>query len=497
MAKVKKKSIADLVKGSVVEESISSFGNRQMVTYATDVNMDRSIPDLYDGLKPVHRRILWAAANVAKANGPAVKSLRIIGDTTAKYHVHGDSSVYGSMVTLVQLPYPPLFGEGNWGTLNDPAAAARYTNAKLSDYGATMFDPDYLNKEVTTFVPNYDDKDIEPVTLPVQLPNLLLNGVDTGIGVGVTTKIPAFTLPSVLRVLQALLKGKKLKPKHYAEMLEFSFRWGGRMAKGTENEKAWASLFTSEKGSLKFVADFKASYDHRTLTITGWPPGLNPDKVVETLQEMQQVESAESVSLDHGIPVVVATVKKGYNKPQFDEWVKAVKKLCTVRNSYRINVTERTAKTEDGVTSFDTQFKSLTIPQLLERWVELRIEMEKRSLQYRIRKTEAAIAHSKLLIYAVSVLDVIFKALKAKDTLAFLVKNTKMNEEQAKVILNMKVSQLSKLDDEKQRETLKDQQKHLETLQAWLSAPEAKIRKDLKVYEGKEFWLYDPVVSEK
>lgn len=496
MAKAKAKSISALVKGSVVDESISSFGNRQMITYATDVNMDRSIPDLFDGLKPVHRRILWAAANVARASGEAVKSLRIIGDTTAKYHVHGDSSVYGSMVTLVQLPYPPLFGEGNWGTLTDPAAAARYTNSKLSNYGATMFDPDYLNKEVTTFVPNYDDKDVEPVTLPVQLPNLLLNGVDTGIGVGVTTRIPAFTLPSVLTVLKALLKGKRLKPKHYAEMLELSFRWGGRMAKSKDNEQAWLDMFGAETGSLKFIADLKVSFDHRTITITGWPPGLNPDKTVQRLQEMPVVDSADLVSVAHGIPVVVATMKKGYNKPQFDEWVKTVKKLCSIRNSYRINVTERTAKTEDGVTSFDTQFKSLSIPALFERWVELRIDLEKRSLQYRIRKTEAAIAHSKLLIYAVSVLDVIFKALRAKDTLAFLVKNTKMSEEQAKVILNMKVSSLSKLDDDKQRDTLKQQQKDLETLQAWLGAPAEKIRKDLKAYDDKEFWLYDPVVTE-
>jgi DNA gyrase/topoisomerase IV subunit A len=496
MAKGKKKSVTALVKGSVVDESISSFGNRQMIIYATDVNMDRSIPDLFDGLKPVHRRILWAAANVARASGEAVKSLRIIGDTTAKYHVHGDSAVYGAMVTLVQLPYPPLFGEGNWGTLTDPAAAARYTNSKLSNYGATMFDPDYLNKEVTTFVPNYDDKDIEPVTLPVQLPNLLLNGVDTGIGVGVTTRIPSFTLPSVLAVMQALLKGKKLKPKHYAQMLELSFRWGGRMAKSKENEEAWAAMFGSETASLKYIADMKSSFDHRTVTISGWPPGLNPEKTVGRLQEMAAVDSADVVSVAHGIPVVVATMKKGYNKPQFDEWVKAVKKMCTVRNSYRINVTERTAKTEDGVTSFDTQFKSLTIPALFERWVELRIELEKRSLQYRIRKTENAIAYSKLLIYAVSVLEIIFKALKAKDTLAFLVKNTKMNEEQAKTILNMKVSSLSKLDDEKQRETLKDQQKQLAELQDWLTAPATKIRKDLKAFDGKEFWLYDPVVTE-
>lgn len=492
----RQKKTQHLIEGATIEESLEVFSVRNMLRYATDVNLDRSIPDLYDGLKPVHRRILWAAANVAKAHNPAVKSLRIIGDTTAKYHVHGDTAVYESMVTLVQQPLPPMFGDGNWGTLTDIHAAARYTNSRLSNYGATMFDPDYLNKEVTNFVPNYDDKDIEPVVLPVQLPNLMLNGVDTGIGVGVATRIPAFTLESVLEVLMLLFKGRKLKPRHYAEILKPALKWGGRLARSAENEKAWEALFTSPVGRVKYVCDTRVSFDGRCVVISGWPPGIKADKLIEKFQDMPEVDSAELTDSSGGIPQYTITMKRGYNKPQFEEWAKKVKKLCAVHVTYRINVTERTAKTVDGVTTFDTQFKSLTIPELFERWVELRTELEVRSLQYLIKKTQNAIAHSKLLIYAVTVLDVIFASLKSKDATAYLVKNTKMNETQAQTILNMRVSQLSKMDDDKQRETLKEQQATLAEFEGHLAAPARRILRQIKSYGGVEFWRYEPKVSE-
>lgn len=470
------------------DQGLYSFSERQIVHYATAVNLERAVPDLYDGLKPVHRRILWSAYHVARNSGEPVKSATIVGDVLGKYHPKGDGSVYGAMVTLVQGQLPTMFGDGNFGTLVDEPAAYRYTNAKLSDYGALMFDPDYLNAEVTTFVPNFDDRQVEPVTLPALVPNILLNS-NEGIGVGVTTSLPSFTYDSVCEVMHRLLSGEKLKARDFADTLKPELKWGGRLVKSKENTQAWRELFEGPTGAVQYTADLEVDEDRRRIVIRSWPPGLVPEAFVK---KVRGIENCDDVYNSGGTTEYTVTMKKGYNLAQFQAFAKKVQKVTTVRKSYRMNVTKRSAETVDGVTSYKNEFLSMSIPDIMISWLRMRLELETRSLEYRIRKQNKLIERSKLLIYAASIKDVIRAAWDAKDDVSYLVKHTKLTDEQARELLDLKIRQLSRLDQGRVKEVLAEQESHLNQLNKWLKKPKAKIRTEIEELKEKKFWRYNP-----
>ena len=151
----------------VADKDLLSFVEHSMGIYGREVNLERSVPDFRDGLKPVVRRLLWAMHQLP--GDGTYKSARLVGDTMGRFHPHGDSSLYGALVTAVNNPVPPFIGIGNWGTLVDPAAAHRYTNLKMSTYGRLFFGKNYT--PITDFVPNFDRSDKEPLVLPALLPN--------------------------------------------------------------------------------------------------------------------------------------------------------------------------------------------------------------------------------------------------------------------------------------------------------------------------------------
>lgn len=475
-------------KAGVHDQGLYSFSERQIVHYATAVNLERSVPDLYDGLKPVHRRILWSAYHVAKNSGEPVKAATIVGDVLGKYHPKGDGSVYGAMVTLVQGQLPTMFGDGNFGTLVDPPAAYRYTNAKLSDYGALMFDPDYVNAEVTMFVPNFDDRQVEPVTLPALLPNVLLNS-NEGIGVGVTTNLPSFTMDSVCEVMHRLLSGEKLAAKDFAAILKPELKWGGRLVRSRENNAAWLNLFDGPTGAVQYTADLDIDEERKRVVIDNWPPGLVPDNFVKKVRALPE---CEDVYNSGGTTQYTATIKKGHNLPQFQAFAKKVQRIATIKKSYRLNVTKRSAKTDDGVTTYQTEFLSMSIPDIMIAWLRMRLDLEARSLAYRMRKQQRLIDRSKLLIYAASIKDVIRSAWDAKDDIAYLVKNTELTAEQATDLLELKLKQLSRLDQDRITATLKEQEAHQLQLEKWQKRPKAKIREEIADLGKRIFWRYNP-----
>lgn len=476
------------VDANVQDQDLYSFSERQIIHYATEVNLERSVPDVYDGLKPVHRRILWSAHHVAKFNGEPVKSATIVGDVLGKYHPKGDGSVYGALVTLVQGQLPTMFGDGNFGSLTEEAAAYRYTNAKLSEYGATFFDPNYIVPEVTTFVPNFDDRTVEPVTLPALLPNVLLNS-NEGIGVGITTNLPAFTVESVCAVIDRLLAGEKLTATDFANTLKPELKWGGRLVKTKDNMEAWENLFKGTSGAVQYTPNLEVDEDRRRIVIREWPPGLTPEALVK---KVRAIDGCEDVYNSSGNSEYTIIMKRGYNLAQFQAFVKKVQKITTVRKSYKMNVTRRSATTVDGVTKHKTEFLSMSIPDILITWLRMRIELETRSLNYRIEKQNRLIAKSELLIYAASIKDVIRKAWDAPDDVKFLVKNSKLTEEQAKELLELKIKTLSRLDQAAILETLASQKKHLAVLEKWLLRPKKKVRAEIVELGAKKFWHYNP-----
>lgn len=472
----------------VVEETLRSFGKRNMTTYAVAVNLDRSVPDLFDGMKPVQRRILWTMSQMSSGLN---KAGEVVGAVLGKYHPHGDLAVYGAMVTMVHLPSPAIYGEGNWGNMTDGAAAYRYTNCKLTNYGASFFDPDYINKEVTSFVPNYNDKYVEPVTLPAQLPNVLLNGGE-GIGVGITTHLPTFTPESMVDVLIRLFKGEKLQAEDFAKSLEFNHKWGGQMVRTTENKKQWMAMFKSSAAAVQFESELEVDRDGKRITISDWPPGTNLETFVKKVRAMAETQRCYN---SKGSSTYTIECKPGYNYAQFDKFVEKVRKATLQKRSFKINVTLREAQTVDGVTSFETKFLALSVPQLILQWCRMRVQMELRSLAYRIKKQEEAIAYSELLIYAVNKLDLVFKALRTSDPDAALVKLLKITPEQAKQILDLQVRKLSKLDHDALKVKLKEQKELLKQLQAWEKKPKTKVLLDLQ--RVKEAIVKDRAFQEK
>lgn len=458
--------------GAIIrEESLADFGTREMGVYAEEVNLGRAVPDLIDGLKPVQRRIMWAASLLGK---DFVKTARVVGDVIGRYHPHGDASVSGAITTMVQSNSSPLNGKGNWGSLIDPAAAMRYTNCCLSNYGWSFFEANYISKEVTSFVPNYDDSTVEPVSLPALLPNVLLNGGE-GIGVGTTTCLPTFTPESVVAVMTRVLKGEKLKPIDYAKTLKYSNRWGGKLVNTKENRQAWLKLFTSSQTSIQFEAEIIIDKDNKAIEIDDWPQGLNPIKFIEKIRGFSETDQAFNHKGATGFRI---EMRKDHNYAQFDKYVEKIQKATQVRRAFKINVTHRLSSIEDGVVSFETKYLSVSVPQLLNLWLRERLALEKRSLEYQISKQNTAIEYSKLLIFASTKLDVIFQALKSSDSKAYLIKHLKLSEEQANLILELRVRQLSKLDQDQMKSKLKDQQAHLKVLQGWLAKPRPKVISD-------------------
>lgn len=439
----------------VQEKDLLDFVEDSMRTYGVEVNLERSVPDFRDGLKPVARRLLWAMHQIG--GDRQVKAARLVGDAMGKYHPHGDSSLFGATVTMVNLPVPPLGGEGNWGTLVDPPASMRYVNCRTSAYGRTFFGRNYL--PVTSMVPSFDRGAKEPLVLPTLLPNLLFNGA-SGIGVGVTTDIPSFTPKSVLAMMVRMLSGEKLSSDDFAKGLEFYHQYGGRVVKSKANLEAIRSFFSSTKGTVQWESPIEVDEELKTVTLSKFAPGVRPVRLVEDrIKKMHEVKTASS---GKGLSYVIAC-RKDLNLNEFRLFVQKVKKLTTTKYSYDIYVTERLLL-PDQDSKYKVNFLTCSIPELMARWLKWRCRLEAQSLDFQIAVVKKDIEFLKLLIYAADHLDVIFKALKVDDSAAFLVKHLKLTLEQANQILDLQVRRLSKLDQTKLKEKLKETLAYLKTL---------------------------------
>ena len=390
------------------------------------------------------------------------------------YHPHGDQACYGAMVTMVNSSVPLLDGIGNWGSLLDPPAAQRYTVCRLSKVGQAVMDSDYL--AVTSMVPNYDDTTTEPVVLPAKLPFLILNGAE-GIGVGITCSIPTFTVESVVDVLTRLLSGEKLKVTDLAKLLKPKQYYGGRLVNSESNKAQWLQLMKTGQASVEFEAPLEVDEAKKQITVGEWPNGLNPEKFVQKVRAMPETQRCYN---SKGSTTFVIECKKAYNMVQFHDFVEKVRKLARAKSNYKFNCTHRVAKTEDGITTYQTQFLKLSVGQFIVQWLKLRIELEKRVINYRIAREQKAIDYSNLLLYASTKLDVIFKALRSSDAVAYMIRNMDVDETQAKAILELKVRQLSKLDQAEIKQKLAAQKKRMAELQANLKRPKNSVKKEMQ-----------------
>ncbi len=221
-------------------------------------------------------------------------------------------------------------------------------------------------------------------------------------------------------------------------------KWGGSLVNTKENRLAWMEMFTGSKASVLFKANLVVDELKKTIVIGEWPDGLNPEKFTEFVRGLPETQE---VYPSKGSAEFTIVMKRGYNSVQFSAYLKKIEKKVQVRSSYNINVTRRTATIVDGVVDYSVELLNPSVPKLLLLWLKARIETETKSLEYRIGKQMAAIAYSELLIYAASKIDTIVKIVKtSKDPKADLSKALKITVEQADQILELKLRQLTKLD---------------------------------------------------
>jgi len=450
---------------------LDAFAEKEYLIYGISVNEDRAIPSGIDGLKPVARRLLWATYEMKLTS--VKKCARIIGDTIGKYHPHGDSAAYEALVNMANSPTPTFFGVGNFGNFADPAfAAQRYTNAKLSKYSEKVFfDPFYLN--TIEYVPNFDGEESEPCLLPALLPNILLNGT-SGIGVGASTEIPAFSMPSVISLLKEVFNGAEITPKLCASKLKFVTKYGADYDAKSQKEQI-LSIMKTGKGRIVFKPVYKLDEKKGTITVLGFPQNCM-EKALEKVVGMKELKSARDASSPEEKSGKLFIEVKPALKANFEEVVNKVQTALSSATSFSILITDRKV-VKDTV---EVKLRRTTVVEILKDWYEYRLEIEKKACQYWLKNTEDRIHYHEILRLAVANLDTVVKALKEKHpSLKDLNKRIssllKITEEEAAIITDLKVYRLSSMEDAKLVQTIKDLQEKKKTLTGRYKKPAAYV----------------------
>ena len=447
--------------------------------YGTTTLEDRALPDYRDGLLKVYRRTIWSMSHIAPASKPHVKTARVSGDVIGKYHPHGSAAVESAIETMVNSPNPTADGVGNWGGQNDVAAAARYTNVRLSTYADTVFlNPDYMSS--VDYIPNYDNKDVEPVLLPALLPNVLLNPTQ-GIAVGLATTTPAFEISGVIKLLQGMLKGKKLTTSSIRKTLQPIFSYGGYCDLTEEWQTGATSLIETGKGSLYVYCEF--DFDTKgELNITAIPPRMSQDtlmvKLMNTGYFSHVVDKLGKNTETHAH--ISCTIKRGVSQKEVEEWCDD-NLVATV--PYQIAVVERYFEEESQ--TIRANVYQWGIKQILEKWLEWRIELESRMLANKEQDLLKKIERKNLLLIAQENRAIVAKSWEADDAVKYLVsKIDGITEQDAKDILSLRIMQLTKLDRQKLLEEIKGLKQEVKTVKSLQAKPDVSVLNGLDSIKG-------------
>ena len=377
------------------------------LSYAMSVIVSRALPDARDGLKPVHRRILYSMDQAGyHYNRPYHKSARIVGDVMGKYHPHGDSAIYESMVRMAQefsLRLPLIDGQGNYGSMDgDPPAAMRYTEARLQKVSDKLLDD--LDKETVSFIENYDGSTFEPTVLPSKIPNLLVNGA-SGIAVGMATNIPPHNLGEVIDGCIAYIDNKDISIEELAKFIKGPDFPTGGIIKG---KSGILSAFRTGRGSV--VIESKVEIEEtkdkkKAIIITEIPYTINKSKLVEKIAEVTKDKIVEDISdirdesNRKGVRIVVE-VKKGANH---DIILANLYKHTPLRTSFGVNA----LALKDG-----TSPEVMDLKKMISIFVSFREEITRKRIFYQLEKARQRVHNLTGLMIAVNNLDVVIKLIK-------------------------------------------------------------------------------------
>lgn len=430
----------------VEQQPIQQFTKKAYLDYSMYVILDRALPSIADGLKPVQRRIIYAMSELRLDHtAKPKKSARTVGDVLGKYHPHGDSACYEAMVLMAQpfsYRYPFVEGQGNWGSIDDPKsfAAMRYTEAKLSRYADLLLAE--LDQGTTDWVPNFDGTLMEPTLLPAQVPNVLLNGT-MGIAVGMATDIPPHNLTEILKATLHVLKNPEAST---SELMKFVP--GPDYPTGAELITAKADLkkiYETGTGSLKLRAKYEVVDDE--VIITSLPYQASGARILEQIaRDMQAKKLPMLVDLrdesDHDDPVRLVLVMRS-NRVEVDTLMNHLFATTDLQKNYRVNL---------NMIGLDGRPKVKNLRDILTEWLAFREKVLKLRLQYRLDKILARLHILDGLLIAFLNIDEVIQIIRTKDDpKKELIKRFKLSEIQAEAILEIRLRQLAKLEEMKIR----------------------------------------------
>ena len=442
---------------------------RSFIAYAMAVNVSRAIPDVRDGLKPVHRRILYAMGELNLYNDkPYRKCARIVGDVLGKYHPHGDSAVYGALVRLAQdfsIRCPLVDGQGNFGSVDgDPAAAQRYTEARLSKIAGEMLRE--IDKNTVDFYPNFDNTLMQPTVLPSRFPNLLVNGAD-GIAVGMATNIPPHNLGEVIDGTIAVMQNPDITVEELMKYIPApDFPTGGIIM----GRMGIRNAYKTGKGSILVRAktEIEEHAGRNRIIVTELPYQVNKAKLVETVADMVKDKRLEGISDireesdRHGMRIVFE-LKRDAN-PQ------VVLNMLFKHTQLQVS---------DGITLLalaDGEPRILSLKEILSYYVAHQVEVVTRRTQYDLEKAEERYHIIEGLVIALDNIDRVIEIIKSSDdrqrAAAALSAEFGLSDRQTNAILEMKLSRLTHLEVENLRGELAQLAETIADLKDILSKPE-------------------------
>ena len=471
--------MTSLVHQATENRSVAEFTEQAYLNYAMYVIMDRALPHISDGLKPVQRRIVYAMSELGlKHSGKPKKSARTVGDVLGKYHPHGDSACYEAMVLMAQpfsYRYPFIEGQGNWGSPDDPKsfAAMRYTEAKLSLYSEVLLSE--LGQGTCDWQDNFDGSMKEPVNLPARVPNILLNGT-TGIAVGMATDIPPHNLREVIKGTIALIRNPNLTDEKVAEYIP------------APDLPTRAEIITSAEDLLKIQTTGRGSYRMRAvytiekneIVITELPYQVSGSKLITQIADQMQAKKLPLVSdvrdeSDHKNPTRLVIVLRS-NRIDAEAVMSHLFATTDLESSYRVNM---------NMIGADGRPQVKSIRRILLEWIEIRKNTVTRRLQYHLNKIEKRLHILAGLLIAYLDLDTVIRIIREEDhPKAELIAHFGIDEIQAEAILELKLRHLAKLEEMEIRREQEELEARAAIIREQLANPES--LKNLIITELKD-----------
>ena len=428
-------------------QPLKDFVEKAYLNYSMYVILDRALPFIGDGLKPVQRRIIYAMSELGlSAQSKPKKSARTVGDVLGKYHPHGDSACYEAMVSMAQdfsYRYPMIIGQGNWGSYDDPKsfAAMRYTEAKLSAYTKMMLSE--LGQGTVDWKLNFDGTLKEPQYLPARLPNLILNGV-TGIAVGMSTDIPPHNIKEIAYLLSKIIKNPEISIGQLVRLGKNfqgpDFPSGGEMISSEEEIK---NIYKTGNGSLKIRASYKK--EKELIIINELPYQISGNKIIEQIASQMKDKKLPLLTdindeSDHKTPIRIVLTPKS-SRVNTDELMSHLFATTDLEKNIRVNM---------NVIDLDGKPKICDLKQLLSEWIEFRRQTIIKRLEFRLNEVQLRLHILEGLMIIYLNIDEVIRIIREEDKpKEKLIVKFKLSDIQAESILNLRLRNLAKLEEEK------------------------------------------------